>query len=235
MLLEHLLATVDFPLPESAVQAEVDYREHEIVHSLGHDDALFDRYLEAQGKTREEFTAELRESAEQSVRAQFILDAIADTTRCRSATPSSPSTSCARPRATTWPPQEFAKQIMQGGNLPALVADVRRNKALADVLEHAAITDASGNAVDLSALAAHGRRRPRRRRRGRRSTRTTTTQHRVRHAPSERCPIRDSSRRRAWLVSKCHHHQHARGRSVDVSRFDPQPIRAPRCAAAAAA
>ncbi len=58
-LLEHLIEIVEFPLPESAVKSEVEYREHDIVHSLGHDDALFERYLEAQGKTREEFEAEL--------------------------------------------------------------------------------------------------------------------------------------------------------------------------------
>jgi trigger factor len=50
-------------------------------------------------------------------------------------------------------PQEFADQIVQAGNIAALVADVRRNKALATVLESATVTDASGNRVDLSALA----------------------------------------------------------------------------------
>ena len=80
-LLEQLIEAVEFPLPESAVEHEVETREHDVVHPLGHDDALFDRYLEAQGKTREEFDAELRESAEKAVRAQFILDAIADEDR----------------------------------------------------------------------------------------------------------------------------------------------------------
>ena len=51
-------------------------------------------------------------------------------------------------------PQEFANQVIEAGNLPALVADVRRNKALADVLGSATITDSSGNPVDLSALSA---------------------------------------------------------------------------------
>jgi len=50
-------------------------------------------------------------------------------------------------------PQEFADQIVQAGNIGALVADVRRNKALATVLEAANVTDQSGNEVDLSALA----------------------------------------------------------------------------------
>jgi trigger factor len=50
------------------------------------------------------------------------------------------------------PPQDFANQLVEAGNLPALMADVRRNKALAAVLQEAKITDESGRAVDLSAL-----------------------------------------------------------------------------------
>jgi trigger factor len=154
MLLEHLLATVDFPLPESAVQAEVDYREHEVVHSLGHDDAMLDRYLEAQGKTRDEFTTEVRESAEQAVRAQFILDAIAEQREVQVGDAELTEYLVRQAARYNMAPQEFAQQIMQGNNLPALVADVRRNKALADVLESAQVTDQSGNPVDLSAVAA---------------------------------------------------------------------------------
>ena len=55
------------------------------------------------------------------------------------------------------PPQEFANQIVQAGNLPDLIAGVRRSKALAGVLEMAVITDESGNAVDLAALTAAAR------------------------------------------------------------------------------
>jgi trigger factor len=153
-LLEHLVETVEFPVPESAIKAEVDFREHEIVHSLGHDDTLFDRYLEMQGKSREEFTEELREGAEQAVRAQFVLDAIADQTEVQVGDAELTEYLVRQAARYNMPPQEFANQIMQAGNLPALVQDVRRNKALADVLENAAITDASGNIVDLKALTA---------------------------------------------------------------------------------
>ena len=51
-------------------------------------------------------------------------------------------------------PQEFANQVMKSGNLPMLVADIRRNKALAEVLQAATVTDANGEPVDLEALAA---------------------------------------------------------------------------------
>jgi trigger factor len=151
-LLEQLIETVDFPLPESAVTAEIEYREHDIVHSLGHDDALFERYLESQGKSREEFDAELRDNAEKAVRAQFILDAVAEKSDVQIGDSELTEYLVRQAARYQMAPQEFANQIVQAGNLPMLVADIRRNKALAQVLESATITDASGNTVDLSAL-----------------------------------------------------------------------------------
>jgi trigger factor len=151
-LLEQLLDTVDFPLPDSAIQAEVDYREHEIVHALEHDDAAFDEFLKRQGQTREEFTDQLRESARKSVKAQFLLDAIADADQVEVGEAELTEYLVRQAGRYNMAPQEFANQLVEAGNLPALMADVRRNKALAAVLQEARITDASGRAVDLSAL-----------------------------------------------------------------------------------
>jgi trigger factor len=151
-LLEQLIDTVDFPLPESALTAEVEAREHDIVHSLGHDDALFDSFLESQGKSREEFDAELRASAEKTVRAQFILDAVAAKTDVQIGDAELTEYLVRQADRYQMAPQEFANQVMQSGNLPMLVADIRRNKALSEVLEAATVTDATGNAVDLAAL-----------------------------------------------------------------------------------
>jgi trigger factor len=153
-VLEQLIDTVDFPLPESAVTAEVESREHDVVHSLGHDDELFDRYLESQGKSREEFQAELRESAEKAVRAQFILDAVAAAHDVQIGDGELTEYLVRQAARYQMAPQEFANQVIQSGNLPLLVADIRRNKALSELLESAAVTDASGNRVDLAALEA---------------------------------------------------------------------------------
>jgi trigger factor len=152
-VLESLVESVEFPLPESALQSEVEAREHDIVHSLNHDDALFERYLSLQGKTHDEFTADLRESAERSVRAQFVLDAIADSIDVQIGDSELTEYLVRQAARYQMAPQEFANQIVQAGTLPALMQDVRRNKALATILEQATITDASGNVVDLSALA----------------------------------------------------------------------------------
>jgi trigger factor len=155
-LVERLLDRVDFPVPESAVNAEVDYREHDLVHSFNHDDAMVERYLQVQGQTRDEFRDELREAAEKSVRVQFILDAWADKAGVQVGNDELTEYLVRQAGRYDLSPQDFANQIVQGGNLPALVADVRRNKALASLLESARITDSSGDPVDLSALAEAG-------------------------------------------------------------------------------
>jgi trigger factor len=152
-LIEHLVDIIEFPLPESAVAAEIEFREHEVIHTFNHDDTLFEGYLQAQGKTREDFTTEVREGAERSVRAQFVLDAVADATEVQIGDAELTDYLVRQAARYNMAPQEFANQVMQAGNLPALVADVRRNKALAGLLENAVVTDESGNRVDLSELA----------------------------------------------------------------------------------
>jgi trigger factor len=152
-VLELLVSQTEVPLPESAVKAEIEWREHDVVHQLGHDDAAFERYLETEGKTKDEFTAELRDVAEKSVKTQFILDSIADAEAVSVSEAELTEYIVRQAQRYNMAPQEFADQIMQAGNIAALVADVRRNKALASVLESAQVTDASGNPVDLSSLA----------------------------------------------------------------------------------
>jgi trigger factor len=109
--------------------------------------------LQAEGKTKDEFTAELRDVAEKSVKTQFILDSIADAEAVSVSDAELTEYIVRQAQRYNMAPQEFADQIVQAGNIAALVADVRRNKALATVLESATVTDTSGNPVDLSTLA----------------------------------------------------------------------------------
>jgi trigger factor len=152
-VLEYLIETIGFDAPESAVTAEAGYREHDLVHSLGHDEELLDRFLASQDKSREQFQAELRENAERSVKAQLILDAIADAEELSVDDAELTDYLVRQAARYNMAPQDFANQIMEAGNLGSLIADVRRNKALAVALSAANITDASGTVLDVSALA----------------------------------------------------------------------------------
>ena len=57
-------------------------------------------------------------------------------------------------------PNEFAQAIDQQGQIPAMVAEVARRKALAAVLEQAKVVDTAGNVIDLNELSP-ARTRPR--------------------------------------------------------------------------
>jgi trigger factor len=155
-VLEALLSATDVPLPESAVRGEVEWRQHDIGHQLEGAGLRLEDYLSAEGRSREDFDDEVRRNAEAAVKSQLVLDAIADAEELGVSEAELTEHVIAQAQRYNVSPQEFAQQMTQAGNLPALVSDVRRSKALATVLERARITDASGRPVDLEAL----RRRP---------------------------------------------------------------------------
>jgi trigger factor len=47
-------------------------------------------------------------------------------------------------------PNQFAQMLDQAGQVPMIMGEVRRRKALAAVLEEAKVVDTGGNEVDLS-------------------------------------------------------------------------------------
>ena len=77
-VLEALLEATDIPAPEGIVQSEYDARQHDAVHAFDHDEAQFEAYLTELGQTREEFDSQTRTAAEQAVRTQLLLDALAE-------------------------------------------------------------------------------------------------------------------------------------------------------------
>ncbi len=147
-----LLDSTDVPLPESAVRSEMEWRTHDIGHQLEGAGLDLDTYLESEGQSKEDFESEVRANAETAVKTQLVLDAIADAEELGVSDAELTERVITQAQQYGVSPQEFAQQLTQGGNLPALVADVRRSKALATVLERAKVTDASGNDVDLEHL-----------------------------------------------------------------------------------
>jgi trigger factor len=151
-LLEKLNEIVDVPLPESAVKAEVDAREHNLTHQLERVGMTRELYLETEGKTEEQFIAELRDNGEKAVKSQLVLDALADKGELTVEQDELTEHLVRRAQQSGVPPQEYANQLVQGGQFGMIFAEVRRGKALALLLENIKIADASGNEVDLSQL-----------------------------------------------------------------------------------
>lgn len=151
-VLEVLLETVEIPVPEAVVQAEIDSALHDAIHELDHDEAQLNQLLEAQGSSREEFDKESRESAERSVKTQLLLDAIAEAEGTTVEQEELTERIFFQAQRYGIPPEQFIQQISQANQLGAIFADVRRGKALGTVVDRATVTDTTGATVDTSEL-----------------------------------------------------------------------------------
>ncbi|MFI5715883.1 trigger factor [Nocardia sp. NPDC051750] len=151
-VLEKLLDTVEVPLPEAVVKAEIDAVEHDAVHGFDHDEAKFAEALEAQGSSREEFDADTKEAAEKSVKTQLLLDAVAEAEGTQVGQEELTERILFQAQRYGMAPEQFIQQVQQAGQLGAVFADVRRGKALAGVVVQATVTDSDGNTVDTEEM-----------------------------------------------------------------------------------
>ncbi|OZM79235.1 trigger factor [Pseudonocardia sp. MH-G8] len=151
-VLDALVEATEVPLPESVVQAEVDSALHDAVHGFDHDEERFAEVLQSQGRTREEFDTETRETAEKSVRTRLVLDALADREQTSVDDQELTERIVYQAQQYQMDPQEFVQRIQQAGQLGAVYADVRRSKALISAVRAATVTDESGTEVDMSDL-----------------------------------------------------------------------------------
>ncbi len=151
-VLEALLERVDVPLPESVVDTEVQWRRRTTEQQLEQNGLTMEGFLAAEDKTAEQYESELGDSAREAVKAQLVLDAVADKEELGVDDAELTDQVVRRAQRLGVSPDEYASQVVQGGQLPLLVQEVRRGKALATVMEAATIVDSAGAPVDLEQL-----------------------------------------------------------------------------------
>ncbi|GAB7191435.1 trigger factor [Kineococcus sp. NUM-3379] len=134
-VLERLLETVDVPVPDSLVEAEVH------------------RHLEQEQRLEDaEHRTEVTEQTRQALRSQLLLDALAEREEVRVAQEELVEYLLGQAQQYNMDPNEFARAMDGAGQVPAMVGEVARRKALAVAMEKATVKDASGNTINLEEL-----------------------------------------------------------------------------------
>lgn len=77
LILEDLIDRSDIPIPESMISSEVQHRLTRLLNDLREAGVSVERYLQSQGATEEQLVAAYRKSAERSIAAELILEAVA--------------------------------------------------------------------------------------------------------------------------------------------------------------
>jgi len=138
-VLEHLMDSTDVPVPEALVESEVH------------------QHLEGENRLEDdEHRAEVGESTRAALRSQFLLDAIAEKEQVSVGQPELIEYLVTQAQQFGMEPNEFAKAVDEGGQIPAMVGEIARRKALASVLERATVVDTNGLKIDLDDLVAPG-------------------------------------------------------------------------------
>jgi len=136
-VVEKLLEAVEIPVPEKLVEDEVH------------------RHLEQENRLEDdEHRAEVKESSEKAFRNQILLDAIAEKEAVKVEQDELTQYLIQGAAQYGMEPGEFIKVLDQNGQIPAMVGEVARSKALAVVLSKAKVVDGKGDSVDLSAFTA---------------------------------------------------------------------------------
>jgi trigger factor len=111
------------------------------------------RHLENEERLEDdEHRAEVEVEARKAFKTQLLLDAVAEKVEVSVNQQELVEYIVASAQQYGMDPNAFAKAVDEAGQVPAMVSEVARRKALTSLLEKAKVTDASGNDVDLSML-----------------------------------------------------------------------------------
>jgi len=135
-LVEKLLADNEIPVPDNLVELEVN------------------DHLEGEGRLEDaEHRAEVDGQVRSSLKSDFLLDAIVSAEEVQITEIELTEYLVRTSQRYGMAPQQFAEELQKAGQIQQLVAEVTRAKALASVLGRITVKDASGNLIDLEALA----------------------------------------------------------------------------------
>ncbi|MFC4242860.1 trigger factor [Gryllotalpicola reticulitermitis] len=132
-----LLEKVEIPVPQSVIDDEVH------------------RHLEAENRLEDDVhRAEVGEASEKALRTQILFDEIAEAEKVSVSQNELTSYLVQAAAQYSMDPNEFVKILSENGQIPQMVGEVARNKAIAIALGKAVVKDSDGNAVDLSEFTA---------------------------------------------------------------------------------
>jgi trigger factor len=136
-IVDELLKKVEIPVPQKLIDDEVH------------------RHLEGENRLDDEtHRAEVAESSEKTFRSQILLDSIAEAEEIKVGQNELTSYLVQAAAQYQMEPGEFIQALGQSGQIPSMVGEVARSKAIAVALGKAKVVDEKGKAVDVSALTA---------------------------------------------------------------------------------
>ena len=159
-VLEALLELTAFELPEQLVVAEKAARRNQINNQLRQAGLTIESYLDGNeaetAETPEEFWTNVDVSSEKSLKAQVLLDKVAEDREIQVDNQELTMLIYRKAQENGSTPEQELSHMQEHDHMGEWVGEIRRGKALGLIVAGATITDADGKAIDLSRLNADG-------------------------------------------------------------------------------
>lgn len=137
-VLVKLTDLVEVPVPESVINEQIE--QH------------FNGENQAEDHDTDAHRAEIKTNTENAFRNEIVLDAVAEKEDIGVEQPELIEYLIQTSQQYGMDPNQFAQMLEGAGQVPMMVGEVRRRKALARVLELAKVTDSEGKVVDLASF-----------------------------------------------------------------------------------
>jgi trigger factor len=148
-VLDAVAELVTIELSDALVQREMEQRMHDIAHRLEAQGVTIQQYLEASGLEEQAFVQQVRTAAEQGVRTDLALRAVA-AQESIVATDEELDDEIARlAERMEEKPKKVRRDLERRGILEAVRSDIARGKAVRYLVDHAEVVDEAGNPLDL--------------------------------------------------------------------------------------
>jgi trigger factor len=135
-VLQAYLDIVEVPLPESLVHDELHYRANRFAQQLSMMGTNLEQYLQAIGQTSDDVEADLRAQAERAVKAQLVLEAVAEAEGMEASDEEVEAELRRQAQRVGRDPEEV-RRALADGRAGVISGDILRSKALAFMVEHA--------------------------------------------------------------------------------------------------
>jgi trigger factor len=158
-VLETLVGQVEIDVPDHLRNSEIDARRKQISEQLTQAGLTVEQYLADVGEdqTEDEFWADLEDRAEQALKAQIILDKVAEEHSLDVDQNDFTQHVVRKARADGVPPQQVADHLKEHPHhIEEYMLEIRRGKALAMMVESATVTDSNGSVIELAKLQEDG-------------------------------------------------------------------------------
>jgi trigger factor len=154
-VLETLIGQLDIEVPEHLLSSEIDGRRRQITEQLAQAGLTVEQYLAdiAEDQTEDEFWTDLENRGEQALKAQIVLDKVADESAIDVDQNDLTQHILRKAQTEGVPPQQIADHLQEHPHhIEEYMLEIRRGKALAMIVESATVTDSNGSVVPLANL-----------------------------------------------------------------------------------